>query len=372
MNSKKGKTFETNRLLYEHIMVFINDIKTDKYRGTEEIYGRVLKFVKEVCRDVFKLPPACWEIVEEFQRHESILYNLSGYRDHYIHQANVFLLGYYIINKMGIDKLEKILFSSIRDKYPATVNEVDVLKIWFLTSFFHDVAYAIQKTPALIDVFLREVLGRGEADEEKKVVADGNWGLILNWNDNLYHLDELQRYFYGDDKEMKRLINKVVHDALTSYQDHGVFSALILLNRLSGGVEKDPVSFYTAGLSILLHNKLVWQNLKEENVFEKIKFSEHPIAFLLMYCDNVQEWGRQIKSTTTSRQGPKIREIRCECGSNKTETFCELEYEQRISRVGQGLDEFIEEAPEHWSSGENYYFEISFRGIGGRKSVDFP
>lgn|GEM_PF-6336259 len=272
------------------------------------------------------------------------------------------MLGYYIINRIGIDNFEQIFLSSLRNKniINEEVKEVNILKIWFLTSLFHNVAYVIEKTPKLIDVFLQEVLGEKGSKNIPPVIGNFNWGVILGWNDNRYHLNELQKYFYGNDEKKKRLIDDVLNNALMIDQDHGVFSALILLNQLREEIEKDPLIFYIAGLSIALHNKSVWQNMEKERVFEKIKFDKYPIPFLLLYCDTVQEWGRQIRTEAKINHEPMLKGIYFD---SKNEIVCNLLYEKQslTPRFIAELQGIINPIRMHWSSeGGPFRFFINF------------
>ncbi len=361
---RKSKTLDPNSEVFRCVMKFAEGVKTD--RGKDEIYNRVLDLIT-CLSNVFSLPDKIRKLAEKFEEHESILYNLSEYRDHFIHQAHVFLLGYDIINIIGIDNFKEILFSSLENKNILTkrTKKPDVLKTWFLASFFHDVAYAIEKTPILTDVFLKEILS-GETDTDvPKITGTFNWGAILAWNDNRFHLNELIKCFYGVNDKKKKFIDNVLNNASIINQDHGVFSALILLNQLDEEIEKDPLTFYIAGLSIALHNKFVWENMKKEgqrlNIYEKIKFDEYPIPFLLMYCDNVQEWGRQIGDRArSSSQEPMLKGI----DLNKNNITCTLLYTKQsltTSVLTQTLENIINQIKMYWSSeGGQFRFFVKF------------
>ena len=45
-------------------------------------------------------------------------------------------------------------------------------------------------------------------------------------------------------------------------------------------------------MAIALHHDVVWRELPKERKLNSLKFSNDPLAFLLMFCDCVQEWGR--------------------------------------------------------------------------------
>ena len=444
---------DLNSKVYKCVTKFTADVRT--VRGNTEIFDRVLNLISCLSK-VFGLPDKIRELAEKFEEHESILYNLSKYRDHFIHQAHVFLLGYVIINKIGLNNFEKIFFDSLKENNLLTTtgtNKPDILKTWFLASFFHDVAYAIEKTPILTDKFFKDVLSGVTDTNVPKVTGTFNWGALLAWNDNRYHLMELMKCFYGINEEKKKIIDNALNNSLILKQDHGVFSALILLNQLEEEIEKDPLTFYIAGLSIALHNKFVWENMEKEkwysfgiddgnahlkkdlnnliiprrlrnefsahkmplptkpykikkptkeernrwvisidpnskdkeiyiikkedkklNVCEKIKFDEYPIPFLLMYCDTVQEWGREIEGDRVGFSTElKLKGI--DFGDTNTEIVCSLKYENQSFKppFDKKLEEFIELNQKMWSSkNEKVKFFIYFydkEGVEWKQSI---
>jgi len=77
--------------------------------------------------------------------------------------------------------------------------------------------------------------------------------------------------------------------------------------RISGGertfddILKD--FFVPSALAIALHDKQVWQQLRKESnrdspprILRNMEFEKDPLSFLLIFCDNLQEWGRPSKS----------------------------------------------------------------------------
>jgi hypothetical protein len=80
-------------------------------------------------------------------------------------------------------------------------------------------------------------------------------------------------------------------------QDHGLWGALILLNRLNpqstkkeGNVKPYKYS-YESALAVALHNDRVYEEIWDLKS-EVLTFKDIPFAFLLMFCDSAQEWGR--------------------------------------------------------------------------------
>ncbi|MBQ9142127.1 MAG: hypothetical protein IJX63_10100 [Lachnospiraceae bacterium] len=88
-------------------------------------------------------------------------------------------------------------------------------------------------------------------------------------------------------------------EAFGGYIDHAYFSTIILLNTLIQVVEKDSLNeMYTHALTaILLHNSLYKFSITnyKKNAFNDGKhfsLQKHPLAYLLMLCDELQCWDR--------------------------------------------------------------------------------
>jgi len=61
---------------------------------------------------------------------------------------------------------------------------------------------------------------------------------------------------------------------------------------------------FPAALAMALHNKLLYSTRYD------IAFEQNPLAFLLAYCDNAQEWGRdQPRAGAAGEDGPILRAI---------------------------------------------------------------
>ena len=98
--------------------------------------------------------------------------------------------------------------------------------------------------------------------------------------------------------------------------DHGFYSAIIVLKWYGSLIQKtesNPLRFYHAivdsASAILLHN--YYRNVCLQ-AFDcaPLKPESHPIAYLLMFCDEMQEWNRvgygRIEKTRTQAASAKI------------------------------------------------------------------
>lgn len=91
--------------------------------------------------------------------------------------------------------------------------------------------------------------------------------------------------------------------------DHGVFSAALFLKRINAEIRETPLSTYgvvtsrhdadaaeffyiecvDAAAAMYLHNTKRYMNLFKT---AKLEYTQHPIAWMLFLCDQLQEWLR--------------------------------------------------------------------------------
>ena len=81
------------------------------------------------------------------------------------------------------------------------------------------------------------------------------------------------------------------------HMDHAYFSAYLLLHQLwNPGQKKYPTDYLDALTAILLHNSLfkytIMKDVQIRTDYPKMSIDVHPLAFLLMLCDELQCWNR--------------------------------------------------------------------------------
>ena len=203
------------------------------------------------------------------------------YRDHYLHQFQVFLLGLAIIDN---DKL--------REKFPD-----DIDKLWLITSSFHDMAYPIQKYDELAQKFFSQSLGIPEigVSDIKSYFVEGSLlsslGYLINVFCELHFNDRLKGNWLQRELPLVRFFYKII----TGRKHHCVLSSLCLLKQAqSCNPHLRDSLFVRSALAIALHHRDIWGELPTERAVSSLKFDNDPLAFLLMFCDCAQEWGRPI------------------------------------------------------------------------------
>jgi hypothetical protein len=109
-------------------------------------------------------------------------------------------------------------------------------------------------------------------------------------------------------------IRQFFYHEITKSKNHGLIGSLGLLRKFED--KKDKIDFahilLPAAVAIALHDKEIWQPLhgletnngkKEECItcvrkiapLGKLDFDAYLLAFLLILCDNIQDWGRHYK-----------------------------------------------------------------------------
>lgn len=256
--------------------------KLKNSRGEEEISQCILEGVRRFCK-VLNLPIRFSNAFSKFQRHEGILYTLPYYRDHFIHMFHVFYLGYLILNGWWNSKAS---FLEGEDEERKNV----ILKTWFIASIQHDIAYPIEMAEFWVPRFPKDAL-----DLDVEIRSYFDWSPILLVGENTSHIEKMTENFLypskstanGDEIRRKEFaFKKWFNEQLLEKHDHGALGSLSMLN--FGWSKTDLECAYGAALSVLLHN--YWKNRDE--TIGQLPFSSYPLAFLLTYCDTIQEWGR--------------------------------------------------------------------------------
>jgi len=226
---------------------------------------------------------------------EMPLYNIfttagqgKPYRDHYLHQFQVFLLGLYIIDKL-------------RAKFGPHIE-----KRWLISSSFHDMAYPIQLYDKWAKVFFEKSLGVPEigVTDMKSHFVDKTllscMGDIINLLCNSHFARKLEGNWLAKEKKLVQFF----YEKITQVKHHCVLGSIFLLKQATiENVDSDLLSdlFVPSALTIALHHDKVWEELSTKHGLSALKFDNDPLSFLLLFCDAAQEWGRpkSVNSTET-------------------------------------------------------------------------
>lgn len=260
------------------------------------------------------------EMLSDHEYHSGEL--LSKHRDHYSHSAYVFALGLAIYAN---DPSYKRAFDSF---YCNSVH--NFLYLWGLTALFHDVGYPFQLAHEQIKNYSAELWGN--KNPQNPYVSFGNVAAFtaipeekavelkksLNTDRAFKSLDEL--FAYGlklrknyDEEPIVGLLRKRV-EVQPAFIDHAYFSAVILAKQLFAAPNfKLDIPLLDVLTGILLHNNF---NKHEAPDARPVALSEHPLSYLLILCDELQNWDR-LAYGKVSKRDPIAWNVSLDIGENE-------------------------------------------------------
>lgn len=267
------------------------------------------------------------DVLKSYEENAAIL--IDKQRDHYIHSVNVFLLGLCIYSSNA--KFREAVEQTVLDKkdYPysyPTKNEEFYYR-WGLASLFHDVGYPVEIVGRQINKFIDFATDVDGKEEKVNVrLSFGNFDELNRISEIIPKRAFTKCYFehYEDSIyiDMLKPVELLAHKLHTSlgvdlktvqfalndfvnvmarfgFIDHGYYSALIVLKwygYLIQSANYKPEYFFWPVLdsasAILLHNCYKNMLMKKPFNLGTLTPETHPIAFLLILCDELQEWNR--------------------------------------------------------------------------------
>jgi len=249
-------------------------------------------------------------------------------RDHYVHSVNVFILGLciYASNPNFRAAFEAVNLDKSYYPFSYDTKGEEFFYRWGIASLFHDVGYPVEIIGKQINKFISfatevdqqgqvktrlefnnfevfnaiaEVIPREDFTHSYSDSHPGSADLdLLKPNDLLAH--KLHLSLGVDLKAVKTALDEFpAIMAEHGFIDHGYYSAIIVLRWYGFLIQscsyKPEYFFYPvldSASAILLHN--YYKNVLLKEPFNKGPLSpkEHPIAYLLILCDELQEWNR--------------------------------------------------------------------------------
>ncbi|MGI6510689.1 MAG: hypothetical protein ACOX1L_08995 [Erysipelotrichaceae bacterium] len=260
------------------------------------------------------------ELLSEFESNASSL--LMKHRDHYSHSVYVFALG------LAIYQSNENYRQAFKKFYGFDIAEANktadyaaancFLQYWGLTSLFHDIGYPFE-LPFEQVLSYYEVAGnkRGKGSmylayhdvdlitklsQEAKKHFENLYGQSFDTTEQLfaYGIAEklAEKYAFTQEYILEKIYDKPrFPDRFGYFMDHAYFSASRLYHEIenSVGIEKINEKHIDALTAIMLHNSLYKFAIafyKSENPKKPLKMQTHPLAYLLMLCDELQCWDR--------------------------------------------------------------------------------
>lgn len=298
-----------NKLTNVKNIVYAEDLKnfTNEYRYFKDNdHGVAFKLIDQLWdkRFGFTYP----DIQKDF---EVVLLLNPKYRDHFLHQFQVFLLGIIIIDalydEVWVKDFERNSGSKIEDA-------------WLACSAYHDYNYPIQQWDDWITKFLSRNFHANGTSGERHINQEDLKRQIIQLNlaeiavrDEF--VDKLSRLVEGigyslDDCFQRFFIRRIAFD-----KNHATLGAFTFLEKFQNCRSLSIYAVNSAAVSILLHDDTNWLclqgnetglcecirkdlSLEEREICNKkllahLSLNSMPLAFLLAFCDVAQEWGRQ-------------------------------------------------------------------------------
>lgn len=260
------------------------------------------------------------ELLAEFESNASAL--LMKHRDHYSHSVYVFTLGMAIYRSSPAFREAYMKFYGFSEERPAAHH---FMRYWGLSALFHDIGYPFELPFEQIKSYFngtagptpfisyQGIPGYVALDEDQRDVFAGLLGQPLSEgtiNEVLsVRIAQLLGEAYGRSAEALRddvLNKKAPHpDQFNNYMDHAYFSAVLLTHKfmeVKGAGQITPADL-DAITAILLHNSMFKFSLRV-GAHEKqpLEMDRHPLAYMLMLCDELQCWDRTAYGQNSRRE----------------------------------------------------------------------
>jgi hypothetical protein len=249
-------------------------------------------------------------------------------RDHYVHSVNVFILGLgiYIQNTNFQTAFDAVNLDKSTYPYYYDTKHEEFFYRWGIASLFHDVGYPVEIIGKQINKFIGFAT---EVDSHQQVKTHLEFDNFDDFNtikeiqpDQAFSKSYQEKYPGIDELNLFRPNDLLAHKINLSFDldlmaikralddfpevmskngfiDHGYYSAIIVLRWYGYLIQscnyKPDYFFYPildSASAILLHN--YYKNVLMKPPFNKGALSprEHPVAYLLILCDELQEWNR--------------------------------------------------------------------------------
>ncbi|MBO4687041.1 MAG: hypothetical protein J5636_00875 [Clostridiales bacterium] len=265
------------------------------------------------------------ELLSEFESNGSSL--LMKHRDHYSHSVYVFMLGLaiYETNAAFRQAFGDFYADVLRDKQEdkdGSANAANLfLEYWGLTALFHDIGYPFELPFEQVMSYFevnRKKRGKGslyvayrdlgvliDLGQEAKKQFFSLYGKEFNTITEILAFDIAaklgQRYGITEEDMLDVLQRKPTDPEEFGYfMDHAFFSAGRLFRELESSLGEDQITKMHIDVlsAIMLHNSLFkfsisfYKDDDEKKRKGPIRMQDHPLAFLLMICDELQCWDR--------------------------------------------------------------------------------
>jgi hypothetical protein len=276
------------------------------------------------------------DVLKSYEENAATL--IDKQRDHYVHAVNAFILGLciYIQNRnyraafdgKNLDKSD----------YPFSYDTAheEFFYRWGIACLFHDVGYPVEIVGKQIAKFIDFATGVDSDIEVRSHLEFENFSDFNAITEVIPKREFIRSYYEKYDssvyvdllkpvdllahklhlslgidlKTIQAALNNFVHTmAKFGFIDHGFYSAIIVLRWYGFLIQscgyKPEYFFYPildSASAILLHNYYRFVLMKPPFERGPLSPKDHTIAYLLILCDELQEWNRQAYGILTKNR----------------------------------------------------------------------
>ena len=320
-------------------------------------------------------PNTLLDLVKIMKKYEESTGDLiDKQRDHFIHSVNVFLLGLaiYAQNRRYREYFKGYILKSSYEKYYRLENgdfsNEEFLYRWGVAALFHDIGYPVEIIGKQLKKFINDgvksisptygadtaidfkdfnefntivKMDPNFADEFTQTFPEAKFLNLFKPTDIVAHKISTDFEAVNVNDVTRHLDNFVNYMGELGFIDHGFFSCILVLNSYGYLIQKYAKNhdffFYPivdSASAILLHN--YYRNVLQKAPFnlKELHPSQSPLAFLLILCDELQEWNRQPFGVKDKQRG-HVNELLLKIDDD---TF-DVKYIAKSGSMGLGFSE---------------------------------
>ena len=257
-----------------------------------------------------------YNILKEFRKFERMLYGATEYyRDHITHVFRVFLLGEYLIKeKFGFNEVDVVVDKDLKIE----VSDDEKEAMWCVMSLTHDIGYALENIDKINDKVSQMIKQYGKASvqeltylfpPQRKAIDDFVLKFISSSLVAKKIDDTKEKYF-------THIQSKYFLKFSSAYEkfDHGIISCTVLMRALVYFLESDfSIDKYKLldkdDAKQFLIRQTILRSIASHNCEDIYHLRGRNFPFLLMICDELQEWGRPRMEEVFKERIPETRVI---------------------------------------------------------------
>jgi hypothetical protein len=277
-----------NLAYYKELRIFAETYENQTFDSWDEEHDFVHKFLIDHLANKLRTSQLL-EQLNVLSLLDEISDVVAGKRPHFLHSFQTFLLGSAIVDS-NYELFNRIYNNCFN---PQIDTRIDLP--WLLTSLLHDVACPFENLDKL-----------GQVGRMLEFSLKGFYPIYVpHFLGSWYN----QMCLGPMDPEWEPQIG-VTGDPLCKVlsqnkYDHGIMGAISLMASAEGA-DKNTLNttVLPAAFSIAIHNSKIWPIITENCGFP-ISSTSFPLTFLLLACDNLEEWGRERLKDRCEGNDPK-------------------------------------------------------------------